>query len=167
MRFFQVRYLSTLVASASLLLLAGMFYSAFGADERTKPPKNIQGIQGKLELYGKIAAIDDKGITLSVTQVDKEYPGNQLTAGQTYFAAIKKGDPEERLLKTNVQLLWQTDGFSGDKQKKLYADNKKNYKKGQFLRVHVKWSEEDHAPIILGATWFGDSGKKGAKKGRS
>jgi hypothetical protein len=174
MRFLRLRVLSLLVAAASVPLLTG---GVFGSDVRPKPPKaadvvvklpkTLEGVRGKLELYGKVSTVDKKGIVVAVTGVDKQYPGNKLTMNQPYFAAAKKGDPETWLIKKNVQLLWQKDGFNNDKHKKAYADNKTHYKPGQSLRVVAKWSEKDKAMIVMGATWFGSTGKRGEAKARS
>jgi hypothetical protein len=173
MRCFRPRLLSVMVATAGALLLAGILPSTVGADSRTSPkgkegvskfPKAIQEMRGELELYGTISTVDKKGIVLAVSNVDKQYAGNQITGGRPFFGAVKKDDPEAWLMKKTVRLLWQKDGFDAEKYKKLYEENKKNYKKGQFLRVVVKWSQKDSGLTVRGATWFGQPGTRGGPK---
>jgi hypothetical protein len=171
MRIVHLQTLSLLTAAA---LLAGPCGDALASDVRArppkppgivvKPPKALRGLRGKLELYGKIAAVDKKGIVLAVTRVDKQYPGNRLTFGQPYFGAAKKGDPETWFIKKKLRLLWQKEGFNSDRNKKAYNANKKNFKARQFLRVGTKWSDKDKAMIVVGATWFGAPGKRGGPK---
>jgi hypothetical protein len=177
MRSLRFQVVSVLVALVGLSFLAGASGVASASDVKTKPskardvvaklPKTLEGVRGKLELYGKISAVDKKGVVLSITKVDKQYPGSKLTMNQPYFGAAKEGDPEAWLLKKNVQLLWQKEGFSDDKAKKLYTENKSHYKTGQFLRILARWSEKDKAMVVMGATWFGSPGRRGAAKARS
>jgi hypothetical protein len=174
MRFSRLRSLSAVVASTTALVLTGVVCAAFAGDSRTvspkakevvtRFPKAIQDLPGELELYGTITAVDKKGIVLAVNNVDKQYPGNQITAGQPYFGAVKKDDPEAWLAKKTVRLLWREDGFDGEKYKKLYEENKKNYKTKQFLRVGVTWSKKGSGLTVKGATWFGGPGKRGGPK---
>jgi hypothetical protein len=176
MRCPRLRLLSVVVASVSVFILTAVSVGVHGADARavsskgkgqevvTKFPKAIQEVSGELELYGTISEVDKKGVVLSITKVDKQYPGNQFTAGQPYFGDVQKDDPEAWLLKKAVRLLWQKDGFDNDKAKELYATNKSHYKAGQSLRILSKWSKEDSGLIVKGATWFGGVGKRGAAK---
>lgn len=163
-----------LVASSLAILLCRIDQIGLGADDEPESgkkteivvelPKSLQGLVGELELYGKISAADKKGIVLATTGVDKEFPGNETTGGQPYFAAAEKDDPEAWLIGKNVRLAWQKDGFDDDKDQKLYNKNKDHYKPGTFLRVVVRWSEKDKGLIVLGATWFNGGLKRGGQK---
>jgi hypothetical protein len=174
MRLSHVRPALVVAVSACALLVPGIGHTVLGADGRAalpmdakvvaELPKDLQGLPGKLELYGNLSAADRKGIVLSITKVDREYPGNQFTNGRPYFGAAKDGDPEAWLVKKTVRLLWQKDRFSGEQAKKIYENNKSRYKVGQFLRVGVKWSETEKALTVVGATWFGGPGARGKQK---
>jgi hypothetical protein len=174
MRLLHVRLALIAAASAWALLVPGIGHTVLAADGRAtiskdakviaELPKDLQGLPGKLELYGKLSAADPKGIVLSITKVDREYPGNQFTNGQPYFAAAKDGDPEAWLVKKTVRLLWQKDGFGGEQEKKIYENNKSRYKAGQSLRILAKWSDTEKALTVVGATWFGGPEARGKQK---
>ena len=104
-------------------------------------------------------------IVLSVTQVDKEHPGNQITGGQPYFAAAEKGDPGNVAYRQESATPLEKGRIQQRQpQEEGYEENKTNYKKGQFLRIGVEWSNKEDGLSVIGATWFGGLGTRGAKK---
>jgi hypothetical protein len=174
MRFLRLYVPAFTAVLTGVWLLAGICGDALASNVKAKPPKAgeivtklpkpLAGLRGELELYGKISVADKTGIVIAVTGVDKQYPGNKLTFGQPYFAAVKKVDPEIWLKDKKVRLVWKKEGFNNDKHKTAYNNNKGNFKVGQFLRVGTKWSDKDKALVVIGATWFGSPGRRGAAK---